>query len=98
MGHLITFDSSQCQIPTLALGGGGSIDWCIMTAYSEVTREPYACILLDNKPDTPADKQVLYDIFGSCRAYVNINSTSASIERKQTGPENWYKIPKELNL
>ena len=49
-----------------------------MTAYSEMTREPYACILVDNKPDTPADKQVLYDIFSSCRAYVNINSTSTS--------------------
>ena len=32
-GHFIAFDSSQCQIPTLAPGGGGrvggSIDWCI---------------------------------------------------------------------
>ena len=42
-----------------------------MTAYREVTQESYACILVDNKPDTPADKLVLYDIFGSCRAYVN---------------------------
>ena len=56
-----------------------------ITAYSEVTREPYACILLvDSKPDTPADKQVLYDIFGSCRAYADINSTSAFNENKLT--------------
>ena len=39
---------------------------------------------MDNKPDTAADKQVLYDIFGSCRAYANINSTSASNENKLT--------------
>ena len=55
-----------------------------ITAYGDVTREPYACILVDNKPDTSADKQVLYDIFGSCRAYANINSTSASNENKLT--------------
>ena len=55
-----------------------------ITAYSEVTREPYACILVDKKPDTPADKQVLYDIFCSCRAYADINSTSESNENKLT--------------
>lgn len=46
-----------------------------MTAYYHETERPYGYIFVDNKPDTAANKQVLSDIFGSCRVYPSINKT-----------------------
>lgn len=40
-----------------------------MMAYNRETEKPFGYILVDNKPDTTADKQVLGDIFGSCHCY-----------------------------
>ena len=71
--HIVLFRSPSDQ-KQIGIVGERIIDKHrdrFMTAYREVTQESYACILVDNKPDTPADKLVLYDIFGSCRAYVN---------------------------
>ncbi|CAH3154550.1 unnamed protein product [Porites lobata] len=55
-----------------------------MTAYYQETERPYGYIFVDNKPDTPSDKQVLSDIFGSCRRYPTINSPAKSVETVKT--------------
>jgi hypothetical protein len=52
-----------------------------MNAYYKETEKPFGYLLVDNKPDTPADKQVLGDLFGDCRVYLfatqtKVNSTS----------------------
>ena len=50
-----------------------------MKAYCKETEKP----LMDNKPDTPTDEQVLGDLFGDCHVYLfatqtKENSTGAS--------------------
>ena len=37
-----------------------------MNAYYKETEKPYGYLLVDNKPDTPADQQILADLFGEC--------------------------------
>ena len=54
-----------------------------MNAYYKETEKPFGYLLVDNKPDTPADKQVLGDLFGDCRVYLfatqtKVNSTIVS--------------------
>ena len=44
-----------------------------MDAYNKITSVPYRYVVIDNKPDTPSDRQVLTDIFGTCKAYPFIN-------------------------
>ncbi|KAK3727741.1 hypothetical protein QZH41_005202 [Actinostola sp. cb2023] len=46
-----------------------------MTAYHRETEKPFGYLLVDNKPDTPADKQVLGDIFGGCHVYLFATKT-----------------------
>ena len=55
-----------------------------MTAYYQETERPYGYIFVDNKPGTAANKQVLSDIFGSCRRYPTINSSAKSVETVKT--------------
>ena len=43
-----------------------------MEAFYQETQKPYGYLLVDNKPDTPADKQVIGDIFGRCHVYSSI--------------------------
>ena len=40
-----------------------------MNAYYKETEKPYGYLLVDNKPSTPADNQILADLFGECYAY-----------------------------
>jgi hypothetical protein len=40
-----------------------------MNAYCKETENPFGYLLVDNKPDTLADKQVLGDLFGYCHVY-----------------------------
>ena len=40
-----------------------------MNAYYKETEKPFGYLLVDNKPNTPADKQVLADLFGECYVY-----------------------------
>ena len=47
-----------------------------MAVFNEVTSKPYTYILIDNKPETEAQKQVLGDVFGSCCVYAQINTSS----------------------
>ena len=40
-----------------------------MNACYKGTEKPFGYLLVDNKPDTPADKQILGDLFGECYVY-----------------------------
>ena len=40
-----------------------------MSAYYKETEKPFGYLLVDNKPSTPADKQILGDLFGECYVY-----------------------------
>ena len=43
-----------------------------MSAYFQETERTFGYIFVDNLPDRPSDKQVLSDIFGSCRRYPTV--------------------------
>ena len=40
-----------------------------MNAYYKETEKPFGYLLVDNKPDTPADQQILAGLFGECYVY-----------------------------
>ena len=50
-----------------------------MSAYAKETERPYKCLLLDNQPKTPAEKQVLANVFENCQAYPHITSSTQAI-------------------
>ena len=58
-----------------------------MNAYYKETEKPYGYLLLDNKPGTPTDNQILADLFGKCYAYhFGVNSTEPTrVETKPVG-------------
>ena len=58
-----------------------------MNAYYKETEKPFGYLLVDNKPDTPADKQILADLFGECYVYhFGVNSTKPTrVETKPVG-------------
>ena len=58
-----------------------------MNAYYKETEKPYRYLLVDNKPGTPPDNQILADLFGECYAYhFRVNSTEpARVETKPVG-------------
>ena len=58
-----------------------------MNAYYKETEKPFGYLLVDNKPDTPADKQILADLFGECYVYhFGVNGTKPTrVETKPVG-------------
>ena len=58
-----------------------------MNAYYKETEKPFGYLLVDYKSDTPADKQILGDLFGECYVYhFGVNSTvSTCVETKSAG-------------
>ena len=40
-----------------------------MNAYYKETEKPFGYLFVDSKPDTPAEEQVLADLFGVCYVY-----------------------------
>ena len=58
-----------------------------MNAYYKETEKPYGYLLVDNKPGTPANKQILADLFGEYYAYhFCVNSTEPTrVETKPVG-------------
>ena len=56
-----------------------------MNAYYKKTEKPFGYLLVDNKPSTPANKQILADLFGECYVYhFGVNSTEPT--RVETRP------------
>ena len=58
-----------------------------MNAYYKETEKPYGYLLVDNKPGTPPDNQILSDLFEECYAYhFGVNSTKPThVETKPVG-------------
>ena len=58
-----------------------------MNVYYKETEKPYGYLLLDNKPGTLPDNQILADLFEECYAYhFGVNSTEpTSVETKPVG-------------
>ena len=67
-----------------------------MSAYYKETEKPYGYLLVDNKPGTPADKQILADLFGECYAYhFGVNSTEPTrVETKPVGKHSTTPVTK----
>ena len=68
-----------------------------MNAYYKETEKPFGYLLVDNKPDTPADKQVLGDLFGDCRVCLFATQTklnSTSVEPTPVEIKSRRKQPK----
>ena len=55
-----------------------------MSAYFQETERAFGYIFVDNRPDTPSDKQVFSGIFGSCRRYPTIKSSAKLVETVKT--------------
>ena len=49
-----------------------------MNAYCKGTKKPFRYVLVDNKPDTPADKQVLGHLLGHCHVYLFVAQTKVN--------------------
>ena len=56
----------------------------IHVAYFQETERAFGYIFVDNRPEMPSDKQVLSDIFASCRRHPTINSSAKSDETVET--------------
>ena len=54
-----------------------------MSAYYKETEKPYGYLLVDNKPGTPPNNQILADLFGECYAYYSTEPTR--VETKPVG-------------
>lgn len=50
-----------------------------MSAYAKETERPYGYLLIDNQPKTPAEKQVLANVFENYQAYPHINPSTQAI-------------------
>ena len=49
-----------------------------MEVYTQETAKPFGYVLIDNQPKTTADKQVVSSVFGECKRYPNISSSTES--------------------
>ena len=67
-----------------------------MNAYYKETEKPFGYLLVDNKPNTPADKQVLTELFGECYVYhFAINGTEPTcVETKPAGKHSTTPVTK----
>ena len=58
-----------------------------MGAYVKETERSYGYLLIDNQPKTPAEKQVLANVFENCQAHPHITSgTQAILEISRDTP------------
>ena len=54
-----------------------------MEIYNDITSKPYSYVVVDNKADTPARRQIIADIFGNCVPYNITGDDSAMSVTKQ---------------
>ena len=55
-----------------------------MEIYNDIISKPYSYVVVDNKADTPASRQIIADIFGNCVSYNITGDDSAVSVTKQT--------------
>ena len=59
----------------------------LMEIYNDITSKAYSYVVVDNKADTPARRQIIADIFGNCVSY-NITGVDSAVpvtKRKTKG-------------
>ena len=68
-----------------------------LNAYYKETEKLHGYLLVDNKPGTPPDNQILADLFGECYAHhFGVNSTEPTrVETKPVGKHNQNHLFKE---
>jgi len=64
-----------------------------MGAYYQETERAFGYLFVDNRPDTPGNKQVLNDIFCSCRVYPTIKKSSQPEEMVETRFSKDLEVP-----
>ena len=70
-----------------------------MNGYYKETEKQFGYLLVDNKPDTPPDKQVLADLFGKCYVYhFAVNSTEPTCVETSTTPVTKTKPARKLQV
>ncbi len=57
-----------------------------MFVYNNVTAEPYQHVLIDCKPETPPNRQLVSDVFGDCKAYPNVIGTDRVVDTTPIRP------------
>ena len=80
-----------------------------MNAYYKETEKLYGYFLVDNKPGTPPDNQIVADLFGECYAYhFGVNSTeptrvetkpitkATSSRKKPVQTVTWLDVPNDV--
>ena len=55
-----------------------------MEIYNDITSKPYSYVVVDNKADTPARRQIIADIFGNCVSYTITGDDSVVPVTKRT--------------
>ena len=55
-----------------------------MEIYNNITSKPYSYVVVDNKADIPARRQIIADIFGNCVSYNITGVDSVAPVTKQT--------------
>ena len=55
-----------------------------MEIYNDITSKAYSYVVVDNKADTPARRQIIADIFGNCVSYNIMGDDSVVPVTKQT--------------
>jgi hypothetical protein len=59
-----------------------------MNAYYKETVKPFGYLVVDNKPDTPAYKQVLGDLFDDCHVYLFATQTKENNTNVEPTPSH----------
>ena len=59
-----------------------------MNAYYKETEKLFGYLVVDNKPDTPADKQVLGDLFDDCHVYLFATQTKENNTNVEPTPSH----------
>ena len=56
-----------------------------MEIYNDITSKPYSYVVVDNKADTPARRQVIADIFGNCVSYnITVDDSVVPVTKQTT--------------
>ena len=67
-----------------------------MNAYYKETEKPYGYLLVDNKPNTPPDNQILADLFGECYTYHSTATKTTSSTNKPAQTVTWSDVPNDV--
>ncbi len=59
-----------------------------MTVYNHVTAEAYQYVLVDCKPDTATNRQLVSDVFGTCKSFPNIMETGPPVATNDATERN----------